>query len=83
MHTVLHYHMRMRTTLDLPDVLIQEAMLLTKIPTKTELIKFALENVIQGEKVKELSGYFGKFSLDINIDELRNRGTTDQGSADS
>ena len=63
----------MRTTLELPDVLVQEAMSLTKIPTKTELIKFALENVIQREKIKELTGYFGKLDLDIDLDTLRNR----------
>ena len=63
----------MRTTLELPDVLVQEAMSLTKIPTKTELIKFALENIIQREKIKELTGYFGKLDLDIDLDTLRNR----------
>ena len=63
----------MRTTLDLPDALIQEAMLLTKISTKTGLIKYALENVIQQEKIKELTNYFGKLDLDIDIDRLRKR----------
>jgi len=33
----------MRTTLDLPDTLVNEALMLTKIPTKTELIKFTLD----------------------------------------
>ena len=63
----------MRTTLELPDVLVSEAMALTKIPTKTEMVKFALENVIQREKIKGLAGYFGKLDLDIDIDKLRNR----------
>jgi len=55
----------MRTTLELPETLVNEAMSLTKIPTKTALVKFALENVIQREKIKELKGYFGKLKLDI------------------
>jgi len=63
----------MRTTLDLPDKLVHEALALTKIPTKTELIKFALENVIQREKIKELANYFGKITLDIDLDSLRKR----------
>jgi len=63
----------MRITLELPDVLVHEAMSLTKISTKTELVKFALENVIQREKIKELTGYFGKLNLDIDIDKLRDR----------
>jgi hypothetical protein len=63
----------MRTTLELPDALVHEALFLTNIPTKTELIKFALENVIQQEKIKGIIGYFGKLNLDIDIDKLRNR----------
>ena len=63
----------MRTTLELSDTLVHEAMLLTKISTKTELIRFALENVIQREKIKGLTNYFGKLDLDIDLDKLRNR----------
>jgi Arc/MetJ family transcription regulator len=63
----------MRTTLELPDMLVDEAMSLTNITTKTEMVKFALENVIQREKIKGLTGYFGKLDLDIDIDKLRNR----------
>jgi Arc/MetJ family transcription regulator len=63
----------MRTTLELPDALVDEAMTLTKISTKNELIKYALENVIQREKVKELADYFGKLTLDIDLDKLRKR----------
>ena len=65
--------MYMRTTLELPDTLIEEAQALTMIPTKTEMVKFALESVIQREKIKGLTGYFGKLDLDIDIDKLRNR----------
>ena len=63
----------MRTTLVLPDTLVLEAMSLTRITAKTELIKFALENIIQREKIKGLTGYFGKLNLDIDLDKLRNR----------
>ncbi|MDR1901971.1 MAG: type II toxin-antitoxin system VapB family antitoxin [Treponema sp.] len=63
----------MRTTLDLPDTLVNEAMNITNISKKTDLIKYALENIIQREKVKELAQYFGKISLDIDLDKLRKR----------
>jgi hypothetical protein len=63
----------MRTTIELPDTLVREAMFLTEIHTKTGLIKFALENLIQQEKIKSLSKYFGKLKLDINLDKLRSR----------
>ena len=63
----------MRTTLEIPDTLVHEAMSLTKISTKTELIKFALENVIQQQKIKDLTNYFGRINLDIDLNSLRNR----------
>jgi len=63
----------MRTTLDLPETLINEAMALTHIKTKTDLIKMALLNLIQKEKVKDLKKYFGKVDLEIDLDLLRNR----------
>ena len=44
----------MRTTLDLPDSLIIEAMKLTKMKTKTGLIKIALANLIEKEKIKNI-----------------------------
>ena len=63
----------MRTTLEIPDTLVREAMFLTNISTKTELIKFALEEIIQQQKIKDLTNYFGKVNLDIDIDKLRDR----------
>jgi len=69
----MHGENCMRTTLELPDVLVQEAMSLTKISTKTELVKFALENVIQQGKIKGLTNYFGKLNLNLDLDKLRNR----------
>ena len=41
-------------SLDLPEKLIDEAMALTHIKTKTDLIKIALQNLIQKEKIKDL-----------------------------
>ncbi len=63
----------MRTTLDLPENLINEAMTLTKIKTKTDLIKTALVNLIQREKIKNIKKYFGKVDLEIDLDLIRER----------
>ena len=63
----------MQTTLELPDALVRRAMPLTKISTETELVKFALENIIRQEEAGKLSDYFGKVDLDIDLDVLRNR----------
>jgi Uncharacterized protein conserved in bacteria (DUF2191). len=63
----------MRTTLDLPETLIKEAMALTHIHTKTDLIKTALRNLIQKEKIKGLKNFYGKIDLEIDLDTMRNR----------
>ena len=63
----------MRTTIDIPEDLINEAMSLTKSSTKTELIKKALSNIIQKNKIRTLKSFKGKIDLEINLDTLRNR----------
>jgi hypothetical protein len=63
----------MRTTLDLPEDLINKAMDITHAKTKTELIKLALENIINQEKRNALIKFHGKIDLDIDINNLRNR----------
>jgi hypothetical protein len=63
----------MRTTLELPDNIIYEAMKLTKMKTKTALIKTALLNLIEKEKVKDIKKYYGKVNLDVDLNALRKR----------
>ena len=63
----------MRTTLDIPDSLLSEAMALTHISTKTDVIKTALENLIRREKIKDIKKYFGKVDLGIDLYKLRDR----------
>jgi hypothetical protein len=48
-------------------------MEITKIQTKTDVIKTALENLIQREKIKEWAGYFGKIDLEIDLEAMRKR----------
>ncbi|HED05310.1 MAG TPA: type II toxin-antitoxin system VapB family antitoxin [Ignavibacteria bacterium] len=63
----------MRTTIDIPEDLVKEAMRITKSPTKTELIKNALYNIIQKNKIKSLKNYKGKIDLDIDLNIVRGR----------
>lgn len=63
----------MRTTVNISDDLISEAMLLTNIKTKSILFQTALKNMIQREKIKDLKNYFGKIDLEIDINQLRGR----------
>ena len=63
----------MRTTLDLPAELIDEAMQITHAKTKTDLIKMALENLIKQKKLTKLINFHGAFDLDIDLNALRKR----------
>jgi Arc/MetJ family transcription regulator len=63
----------MRTTLDLPEELINEAMKATHIQTKTRVIITALEELIRKSKISEIKKYKGKIDLDIDLDSIRGR----------
>jgi len=61
----------MRTTLDLPESLVAEAMKITNIKTKTKVIITALEQLVKQSKISEIKKYKGKEDLDIDLDEIR------------
>ena len=61
----------MRTTLNLPENLIAEAMKLTGEKTKTGVIRLDLTNLIEEDKLKDLKNYYGKVDLDIDLVSLR------------
>ena len=63
----------MRTTLDLPKDLIDEAMKATKINTKTQLIITALEELIRKSKISDIKEFKGKVDLDIDMNAVRGR----------
>ena len=48
-------------------------MALTHIKTKTDLIKTALQNLIQKEKIKNIKNFYGKVDLEIDLNLLRDR----------
>ncbi|MCF6187850.1 MAG: type II toxin-antitoxin system VapB family antitoxin [Desulfobulbaceae bacterium] len=63
----------MRTTLDLPEELVLEAMRATRIQTKTRVIIMALEELVRKSKISELKNFKGTVDLDIDLDRLRGR----------
>jgi len=63
----------MRTTLDLPEKLISEAMKATHTNTKTAVIIQALEELVRKSKISGLKKYRGSIELDVNLDDIRNR----------
>lgn len=63
----------MRTTLDLPEDLVSEAMKVTGNTTKTAVIIQALNEVVRKSKIADIKCYKGKVDLGIDLDELRAR----------
>lgn len=63
----------MRTTLDLPEDLLNEAMRATNTQTKTKVIITALEELIRKSKISELKTFKGKIDLSINLNTIRGR----------
>ena len=63
----------MRTTLDLPEQLLIDAMKAGHIETKTKVIIIALEEFIRKNRIAGLKRFKGKVDLDIDLDQLRNR----------
>jgi Arc/MetJ family transcription regulator len=63
----------MRTTLDLPADLLNEAMKATHTKTKTKVIIIALEELIRKSKIAELKGFKGKVDLSIDLNTIRGR----------
>jgi len=53
----------MRTNIEIEDKLLEEAFSLTKIKTKKELIKTALEELIENRKRKDIREIRGKINF--------------------
>ena len=63
----------MRTTLDLPEDLLEKAMKISNKKTKTSTIILALEELVRKSTLSDIKDFKGKVDLDIDIDKLRDR----------
>ncbi|MDH4064941.1 MAG: type II toxin-antitoxin system VapB family antitoxin [Acidobacteriota bacterium] len=63
----------MRTTLDLPDGLVEEAREVGGFASKTDTVVHALREVIRRKRLEELKSMFGTVTLDIDIARSRRR----------
>lgn len=63
----------MRTTLNLPEELLDDALQLTQAKNKTQVIVMALEDLIRRHRLQKLKDYKGKLDLDIDLDVTRSR----------
>ena len=63
----------MKITLDLPEDLLQKSMYITDIQTKTNVVIYALQELIRKSELIELKNFKGKIELNIDLDKVRNR----------
>jgi hypothetical protein len=63
----------MRTTLDLPEDLMEEAKKILGYKSKTDTIIFALKELIRRNRIAELKSLMGKINVEIDIPASRRR----------
>jgi hypothetical protein len=62
----------MKTTIDIPDSTLEEAMRFTGAKTKREAVLRALDDYNRQQKVKQLIGSFGAWDIATN-EEIESR----------
>jgi Arc/MetJ family transcription regulator len=66
----------MRTTLDLPVELVEEARNVLGFKSKTDTVVLALREVVRRSRVDELKALMGRVQLDVDIPRSRRRPRT-------
>jgi Arc/MetJ family transcription regulator len=64
----------MRTTLDLPEDLIADAMRALQFKSKTDTVVHALRELLRRKQLEELKGLAGKVVLQVDVKRSRRRG---------
>lgn len=63
----------MRTTLDLPDGLVEEAQRLLGFKSKTDTVVVSLRDLIRRKRLDELKSMLGHVDLDVDTARSRRR----------
>jgi len=63
----------MRTTLELPDVLLEEARTSLGFKSKTDTVVYALREVVRRHRADELKGMFGHVRFEFDPAAVRRR----------
>jgi Arc/MetJ family transcription regulator len=63
----------MRTTLDLPIELVEEARRALGFKSKTDTVVVALRELIRRHKIDDLKNLLGRVELDVDLDRSRRR----------
>ena len=69
----------MRTTLDIPEPLIEEARMLLGFKSKTDTVAVSLQELIRRKRIDELKAMMGNVKLEIDLPKSRRRSRA-QGS---
>ena len=64
---------RMRTTLDLPEELVDDAREVLGFKSKTDTVVYALREVVRRGHVEGLKALFGRVHIDLDLDKARGR----------
>ena len=63
----------MRTTLDIPEGLVEEARDVIGFKSKTDTVVFALKEIVRRRRAGELKDFILKMKFDFDPTELRER----------
>ncbi len=63
----------MRTTIVIPEELIEEARLLLGYKSKTDTVIFSLRELVRQQRIAELKSLAGKIHLDLDLPGARRR----------
>lgn len=63
----------MRTTLDIPESLLEEARQILGFKSKTDTVVLSLQELIRRRRIEELKSMMGHVRLDIDIPASRRR----------
>ena len=63
----------MRTTLDIPAVLLDEARTALGYTSKTDTVILALRELVRRRRLDELKSLIGRVQLDVDLAESRRR----------
>jgi Arc/MetJ family transcription regulator len=63
----------MRTTLDLPEPLVEEARRLLGFKSKTDTVVVSLQDLVRRKRIEELKSMLGKVKLELDLEHSRRR----------
>lgn len=63
----------MRTTLDLPEDLLEEARTALGFKSKTDTVVMALRELLRRRRIEDLKGLLGRVQLEVDVPASRRR----------